>query len=327
MGLLELGAGCGRRRTVYRFSSALPQRVGRTSSRSIRRPTRSRCTRPTGSSAGPGTVQTRRLRPGASRCSATCGPTGTARRPSAQKPAARATSTSSHPASGRSSPRIRPPGSACTSRAELDPPGAGVVPRFVVLRRGALPVRLQPALRPSVLRRRRHVRLHQRRVDGRPWWRSPAPAGQGAHRRQGRRHDSRAAISICRLTGNELPSHSCRLCRRRPRPLRRQCQRHGSDHEGQVQLHLLGRRQHHLRLPGAHSHGSADRPRAGQHLRDRRLQPRRPPDGVELPAHPLPGSRPTSRPAAGSAGTGPVPAARSATAAVPPPPPPRRAGA
>ena len=70
-------------------------------------------------------------------------------------------------------------------------------------------------------------------------------------------------------------------------PLRRQRKRRRSRHQGQVQLHLHGRRQDHLRLPGPHSHGSADGPRSGQHLRDRRLQPRRPPHGVQLPAHPL----------------------------------------
>ena len=73
--------------------------------------------------------------------------------------------------------------------------GAGLVSRLVVLRRGAVPIRLQLGVRSPVLRRRRHLRVHQRRADGRPRRRSPAPAGQGPRRRHGRRPRSRRAAT------------------------------------------------------------------------------------------------------------------------------------
>ena len=103
------------------------------------------------------------------------------------------------PAQLRTAHHLRPRGLGRDAhRRRLDLERAGVVPRFVVLDRGALPVRVQRRVRSAVLRRRRHVRVHQRRAGDRPRRRPPAPAGQGPRQRRRKRHAPwRAATSTC----------------------------------------------------------------------------------------------------------------------------------
>ena len=281
---LELGPVAGAT-NAYRFSSAPAQRLGgffpldpaATSSRS----TRDR------EPAGSGAPRTSAGR-GPSRCSATCGPTGTARRAFGAGAGCKADQYV-FPPSLRAHDRL---GSRHLVRHEHptaagSPQAAGLVPRLVVLGRGALPVQLQRGVQPAVLRRRRHVHLHQRRARDRPRRRAPAAS-------RARSTSTRTAAPRPRRAANlwPAPTRPATNCPVIPAGSRSAT----SSPARQARDRPVTRSQfnstctsgttcdcRHRTLTAAQT--GLGRPRWRQHLRDRGLRRRRPPDGVELPAH------------------------------------------